>query len=563
VNWLAFVIAPVYCHHHICTKPGRGRFALACVFDVSMPSPRATEGHNSTCVIEILLVGLHGTYSFALIFLFPSLRSEIPYVFEVPTTLEALHDMIANYATTGQEVSLIIQRIHKANSVRLDRRNQKKMQNFYDVLIRRFVLVGDAISKSGDGGEELCRYAQLDVLTQVLYAMAQDAPECAGAVWSRRLGILQSAHAKRLRDAAMERDQDEDEEFSAWPSTGTFLALRSIGHIFPVTDRRHYIGTPTILFLGQILSQTPVLSRSDLVLGMICCGIQLEYTKDAKRVAPEAHAFLASVIRLFAPDCTARFGSLPTLYAASGLDEIASLRKECSAYELDDVVPLLSLESNKISNGVTPAAILLAALHLVEISVNNLEGSVSCAEREVFAEITDSILALRPKLKSSPLPAIVQAKIKSVASTLSSACDHDAARAPLRRRAVAKTAIKSLAPRLENPERYSMSKDKGKNATQAAADRTRREYKREHKAVSRELRLDGALVEQERRKEQHKRDSAAKAKRQKAFAWMEGEQAIMNQQVRQGGGLLKGGGIGAAKAKASSAKLGMKKGGKL
>jgi nucleolar protein 14 len=43
---------------------------------------------------------------------------------------------------------------------------------------------------------------------------------------------------------------------------------------------------------------------------------------------------------------------------------------------------------------------------------------------------------------------------------------------------------------------------------------------------------------------------------------LEGEAATLNQQVALGGGLLKGGGIGAAKAKARSGKLGIKKGGK-
>jgi nucleolar protein 14 len=37
----------------------------------------------------------------------------------------------------------------------------------------------------------------------------------------------------------------------------------------------------------------------------------------------------------------------------------------------------------------------------------------------------------------------------------------------------------------------------------------------------------------------------------------------MNQQVAQGGGLLSGGGMGAARAKAKSGKMGIKKGGKL
>ena len=75
--------------------------------------------------------------------------------------------------------------------------------------------------------------------------------------------------------------------------------------------------------------------------------------------------------------------------------------------------------------------------------------------------------------------------------------------------------------------------------------------------------MDAAMVEAERRREQDKKDSAAKAKRQKAFAWLEGEQAAVNQQVRQGGGVLQGGGMGAARAKAATAKLGIKKGGRI
>ncbi len=45
-----------------------------------------------------------------------------------------------------------------------------------------------------------------------------------------------------------------------------------------------------------------------------------------------------------------------------------------------------------------------------------------------------------------------------------------------------------------------MSKYKGKSALQAEHDRHRREYKRKHKAAMRELRLDNAFIETERRK---------------------------------------------------------------
>ena len=122
----------------------------------------------------------------------------MPFTFEVPTTLDALHDLIAAHASTGADASLIIQRIHATNSVRLNHKNKEKMQNFYDVLLRRFIAVGDAISSSGDGGPDLGRYEQLNSLTKILYVMSQDSPECAGAVWSRRLGIFQKGERSMI-----------------------------------------------------------------------------------------------------------------------------------------------------------------------------------------------------------------------------------------------------------------------------------------------------------------------------------------------------------------------------
>lgn len=492
------------------------------------------------------------------------LRSEIPFVFEVPTTLEALHDVLGNFAENGADISLIIQRIHKGNSVRLDKRNTDKMQNFYDVLLRRFILLGDAICEAGNG-EDLDRYEQLNCLTKTLYDMAQDSPESAAAVWSRRLGILQSAHAKRMRDAAFSHDE---EGFTVWPSMGVILSFRAVGHIFPVTDKRHHVVTPTVLFLGQLISQCPILSVQDLVSGMLCCGLMIEYTKEAKRIAPEALAFLESSIRLFSgkssfPD---GFFPLPTFVEAAKVRTILRLRSQISKCDYGDhETPSFRLESSSFADKKTSAGLLFSALHLVEKAVSALGGSISQTEKEVFGGLASSLLVLKPNDKKHPFPPVIKGKLTVVAGIVSTAIQTDTNRSPIQRRAarsVAETAVQSLAPRVENPDRISLSKDKGKNATQAAADRARREYKREHKAVARELRLDGAFLEQERRAAQHKKDSAAKKKRQKAFAWLEGEQATMNQQVRQGGGLLQGGGTGAARAKALSGKLGIKKGGK-
>jgi len=496
-------------------------------------------------------------------------KATIPFVFEVPTTLDALHDLIAAHASTGADASLIIQRIHATNSVRLNHKNKEKMQNFYDVLLRRFVAVGDAIFRSGNGGPDLERYEQLNSLTKTLYVMSQDSPESAGAVWSRRLGIFQKALSKRLRDVEVTALGDAcEEEFTAWPSTGMLLLMRALPHIFPSTDKRHAVVTPALLLLGQILAQTPIKTRYDVVMGLFCAGLMMEYTKGAKRLPPEATAFLAGVLRLFADDAESALSDspLPSLGSAFKCPQLVGLRSVLSNLPDSDTKNVrLSFEKDSIQADTTPLAILNSALRLTQQAFNIIGNSEEGSEREIFAEILKSLLFINGKRKDLPLPPSVKSCLAETVRVASSTCASDAPRQPLQRRqgaTVKELAIKTLAPRMEDPSKYRMSKDKGKSQLQAEYDQNRREYKREHKAAMRELRLDSAFIESERRKTKSKVDTKARDKRHKNFAWLEQEQATMNQQVRLGGGLLAGGGIGAAKATAKTGKMGIKKGGK-
>lgn len=504
-------------------------------------------------------------------------RKDIPYVFEVPTTLEALHDIIGNYAQTGEDACLIIERIHASNSVRLDKRNQEKMQNFYDVLLRRFVGVGDALHKSGNGGSDLGRYDQLNSLTMTLYQMAQDSPNCAGAVWGRRLGIFQKAHAKRLRDSELvtsTEDDDDEESFTAWHSTGTLLLLRAMGHIFPVTDLRHSVVTPSIILLGQSIAQTPVGSLDDICRGLSCCSLMMEYCKDATRLPSEALSFLAGTMRLFSHDLerSAKGNPLPSLQVAIKWKEIRNLRKNVVKYaktqdDKDELeLPKMSLERGSQKPSTMSAAIFGTVLCLMEAFV--VSYSKTSIESEVFEPMVLSILSLNDTTTTTQKDSLPQALTKLVAKTgnlISSQTQFGKSRPPLTRRKSARSAevsIQSFAPRMEDPNKYVMSRDKGKTQVQAERDRIRREYRREHKAAARELRLDAAYIENERRKEKKSIDDKARAKRNKNYSWLEQEQATINQQVRKGGGLLKGGGTGLARNTAASGKLGIKRGGK-
>lgn len=472
--------------------------------------------------------------------------------------------MIATHASTGADASLIIQRIHTSNSVRLNHRNKEKMQNYYDVLLKRFIGVGDALYGGGNGGDELGRYSQLDELTKTLYNMAQDAPDSASAVWGRRLGTFQNAHAKRLRDSELV-GLDSEEDFTAWPSTGTLLLLRAAGHIFPMTDLRHVVATPVLLLLGQILGQSPVRSLEDVMKGLFCSTLMFQNTKDANRLAPEALAFLAGTINLFAEDIdeASRMNPIPTFASVGKIEEFQDLRSDLVVSSEKEFN--LSLEREVMQSDRSKASTLVVALRLVRKMAETYSGKLNFAEAEAFDQISRALLRLQPTSKATKFPEAIAEEIQETAHVMSQVLQDGQAREPLRRRTTARAselAIKTLAPRMEDPTKYVMAKDKNKSREQAEKDRLRREYKREHKAVSRELRLDAAFVESERTKEKQRKDDKARAARHKNFAWMEQEQATMNQQVAQGGGLLSGGGTGAARKKAKTGKIGMKKGGK-
>ena len=67
----------------------------------------------------------------------------------------------------------------------------------------------------------------------------------------------------------------------------------------PFHDQWYTVVTPTLFLIGQILVQTPIKTQYNVIMGLFCTGLMLEFTKDAKLIPLEATAVLASVFRVF------------------------------------------------------------------------------------------------------------------------------------------------------------------------------------------------------------------------------------------------------------------------
>jgi len=115
-------------------------------------------------------------------------------------------------------------------------------------------------------------------------------------------------------------------------------------------------------------------------------------------------------------------------------------------------------------------------------------------------------------------------------------------------RPIIKKALPSLAPRYSVD--FIPKKDLDPDESKVELKQLNRQLKREKKAAMRELRRDADFLDQEKYKETQELTAKRKETYARNFAWMEEQQATINQHVKAGKGLLKGGGSSVLRKKA-------------
>ena len=328
-------------------------------------------------------------------------------------------------------------------------------------------------------------------------------------------------------------------------------------NVFEVTDATHGIVGKAQVVMGEMLTRTVVLKGWDLVKGSVVAGNMWAFAEEAKRVVPEVAGWTNSVIRIFGGEENGNEFEVGGIAdAARGGWLGGGVEK---GMKEGNFKRLVLKEEGKKRQGEIEGGALYICLDLVERMVE-VHGEDRYEVVKCFEKTVPALLAIvgKGKGKSKEL----KERLERLVVKLDNFKNME--REPMKL-IVGKTALEkqvvSQTPRIDEDKNYKHSKDKGKEKNKAIRDKMVRQFKREKKAAKRELRVDGEFIERKRREETGSAREEAKAKRHKNFAWMEGEQATINQQVRQGGGLMKGGGTGAGKRAKARGMLGIKKGG--
>jgi len=514
------------------------------------------------------------------------INADMPHTLPCPADLEAFRELCDKYARNGPDYVEMVTRIVGYHSVKLPGQqgvdNKSKMHNFLGILMAEFSAIGDGLAyttTSQDGADLMLR---LDGLSGIMFQVCKEMESSVSSLWAKALKQMLAALQKRLRDYA-----HGVRDASTWPSLGKVLFLQLLGRIYSVTDMQHALVTPAMLLMCQYLTQCPVSSLQDLSTGLMVSSVLVDFTEGSKRIVPEVTSFLCRVLAVVA-DNHAR-------HNRDAVDVDAGVSS--STFDVNRLrwLSLLEKETSKAKKGVKrnreeaigntkeewqPKKIAWDFFRAAESPQDDTTVDVAL-ERERNLTVVGTCLSLMQQLlgrhgASPAFPEIASPLLSALmtvsTSTTPSSGDDNAARAAFMRqlRMVLESCGTQVTRKVEsrkpltwrqkklstleakNPEysmNYTFKKDNDADSERAKMKQLQRQLKRETKAAQRELKRDSEFLDREAFSEKMEAQQRLRDERGKNFAFMEEQQATINQQVRMGGGLMKGGGSGVIKGK--------------
>jgi nucleolar protein 14 len=467
----------------------------------------------------------------------------MPYVLECPTSLPHYMELVGKYARSPGDVTEMIRRITAYYAIRLDAANRSRMHNLYDIMMRRLVELGEESADRGTsarnehGGLRSAQVEEMNALAETIISLTPDMSDVAASLWVRMLRMLHSRLEKRLRD------YERGAARSCFPGTGPLVLLRLLPDVFPASDYRHPVMTPAFLFIGEALAQCPVASIADVKSGLLWATLMFQYSEAGERVPSEAWAFLTAMLMVLASGASSdERGLLPTFNRRlveslrTGMSQVLS-----EGYSMPErLSPYLFLEDLKPSDWSDAALTALGVSCRLVKRVADGQFRASWCALKVLEPCLESLKGINIQ---GPVGWLLESAHGALQAAISEVSGE---RTPLSWRASKAQGIVSLAPRAA--EGYLHKRDSDLDKGSAKIRQLQRQVRREKIGAMRELRRDAAYMAVVKATEGNERADRRKKQVAENMAWLQDQQATLNQQVKlhKGDG-LRGGGSGGVK----------------
>eukprot|EP01136_Pigoraptor_vietnamica_P023968 Opistho-1_new@76545 len=204
---------------------------------------------------------------------------ELPYTFDVPKDVEQFRGYFEGRPDADQVT--VVKRILTCNALSLAAANRGKLSSFIGVLLDHIALLAGA--REGPFPSRL-----ISAHWRFVHELAAKLPQAA----------VEHAQAQ-LRTMAENLDRDvKGGKKSGFPPCASLVLLSGFATLFPASDFRHPVTTPTALLVARYLSQCHVKTAYDVAAGLVLCDIAKRFVSQSKRFFPEAVSFLTGVVAL-------------------------------------------------------------------------------------------------------------------------------------------------------------------------------------------------------------------------------------------------------------------------
>ncbi|CAM6128736.1 unnamed protein product [Calypogeia fissa] len=395
------------------------------------------------------------------------------------------------------------------------------MQVFYNVLLQYFGSL--AIQRPFS-------LSRINRITKPLIELSSETPYFAAHCARQRLVNMHSQLTDKLKNP---------DGSSCWPTLRTLLLLRFWSLIFPPSDFRHPVMTPSILLMAEYLMRCPVTSPRDIVAGSFLCNLLYSVLREAKRYCPEVLTFILALLISALPaqpSQTARYLCPAFMVELAGSNPWLQLRRNDarSGASCDlDLFTLMTSEDNApiFDSDKFRCGILQSILQTLRSFVALYGDLVSFPE--IFSPL---LVVLQTMGKEMVLPVKLELLRSVVAQSIETKLkESELMRQPLRMRMKKPTPIKQFNPKFE--ENYVHGRNYDPDRERAEKKKLQKQVKSEAKGAARELRKDNYFLLEEKRREKAVFEEERKEKYGRAMQFLqEQENAFKSGQLGKGKG---------------------------
>ncbi|XP_077992543.1 nucleolar protein 14-like isoform X2 [Glandiceps talaboti] len=407
-------------------------------------------------------------------------KKEIPYTFEAPRTYDDLLSLIGGHSTNDQII--ILDRLRKCYHPSLAEGNKEKLETLFSLLVEYY---GDLAN------ERPLKMDLIDKLVRHLYELCQQSP-------MKSAEVLQSV----ITDKYEEFDSVCEKKTKVkYPDLGILLSFKLVSLLFPTSDFRHCVVTPTMLFMSQILTHCQPTNHKDVAVGLFVCSLFLQYVNLSKKFVPEVVNYLRGVLYL---------GTLKDNSVCHFLPPFKSYGKQTQLLVVEQIDSARKIQVSPLSISEVFASTNLDELNTDEFYVNTTSACLHLLQHfaELYEELPSYNEIFHP-IKSAISQLNTEEKVQNLQQHLAS--KDKKPRNFLQKEKKKPPSMKFFEPKIE--EDYDMdSKKKNKDKRMNEMQKLTYKHRREMKGAVREIRKDSQFIARQKLQEQLERDAERKQK---------------------------------------------------